>query len=135
MQSMSGIPQGGSAEALVCGMLTGVIIALLFRPLFRRSSQRVFILLPFATLPTAIVIFSVLIWLARQWLGVHSRFVGVSELWEILAIYLIYGLFQYLRAYPVGICVPHSACLPYVAHAPRPNQSLKLTAGSSAINF
>ena len=94
MQSMSGIPEGGSAEALVCGMLTGIIIAFLFRPLFRKASQRVFVLLPFATLPTAIVIFSVLIWLTRQWLGVHSRFVGISELWEILSIYLIYGLFS-----------------------------------------
>ena len=94
MQSMSGIPEGALAEALACGIVTGVIIAFLFRPWFRKSSRRVFLLLPLLTLPTAIVIFSILIWFTRQWLGVHSRFAGVEELWEILTIYLVYGLFS-----------------------------------------
>jgi hypothetical protein len=94
MQSMSCIPRGffGFVGALICGSITGVAIALAFRILFRFTPTVLSPLLPVLTLPAAIALFSLLVWLERRALGVPSRFTPPEELFEILSIYGIYGL-------------------------------------------
>src|SRR6266404_9600949 len=68
MQSMTCIPPGtaGFVGALICGAATGISIAIVFRWLFRRTPKFLFPLLPVLTLPTAIILFSLLIWLERR---------------------------------------------------------------------
>ena len=94
MQSMSCIPPGviGLVGALLCGAATGITIAVVFRWLFRRTPKFLFPFLPLLTLPVAIAVFSLLVWLERRALGTPTRFAPREELFEILAIYGIYGL-------------------------------------------
>lgn len=64
----------------------------LFRSLFRAPILG-FILLPLATLPSAIATFSVLLWLTRIALGVHfSPPSPQGEFRLIIESYLFYGL-------------------------------------------
>jgi hypothetical protein len=90
-----GIPPGftGRTAGVVCAMVTGAFISFLFRRLFRRSPLIAFILLPCATLPVAITVFSLLLWLARLALGVHFSPAPVGGDFRLLTeSYLIYGL-------------------------------------------
>ncbi len=91
---MSGIPPGviGFIGAVMCGAITGIAIAVAFRWLFQRTPKFLFSFLPLFTLPAAIALFALLVWLERRALGVPTRFAPREELLEILAIYGIYGL-------------------------------------------
>ncbi|HZM52558.1 MAG TPA: hypothetical protein VFE68_18795 [Vicinamibacteria bacterium] len=75
----------------LCGIATGVAVALLFqRPLLSRS-WAVFFGLPLATLPAALIVFSLLVWVT--WLGFGSlEEPPFLRLGNILGIFLIYGL-------------------------------------------
>lgn len=100
MQDIQPIPVGHTLACIAsvgCASATGIIIALVFRRwLFPPGHW--FFLLPIVTLPVAVFIFSLLLWLVRQSFGIHSHLAGVKELLEILLIYVIYGL--------VGIFAP-----------------------------
>jgi hypothetical protein len=74
------------------GVATGVCMALLFHRLLVSRSKVVFFTLPIAMLPTAIVAFSLLIWVAWFALGNRSGVDPLRRLVDILSIFLIYGL-------------------------------------------
>ena len=74
------------------GVLTGVGIALLFHRLLLSKSRVVFFALPIATLSTAIVTFSILIWITWLALGNHAGVPALGRLADILSIFLVYGL-------------------------------------------
>lgn len=82
--------------AMLCGSTTGILIALLFQRLFHRAPTSFFLILPLATLPVAIMIFAVLLWGARQLLGVHLQpsLPALRELRLILETYFFGGLFS-----------------------------------------
>ena len=89
------------AASIAAGMITGVIIAVVFQRLFLCKSRPLFFILPIFIIPTAITIFCTLIWFV--WLLFRLRF-EVTELLnipglyktpglrEILSMYLMYGL-------------------------------------------
>ncbi len=54
---------------LFCGVLTGLAVSYLFRGSFRRAQPPSELALPLMTLPVAIFLFGVLVWLARLALG------------------------------------------------------------------
>jgi hypothetical protein len=93
MQDIQPIPIGHTLAcfvALGCAILTGALIAFIFYRCLLASGIW-FFLLPLITIPVAITIFSVLLWLVRGWFGIHSQHTPRDELIDILATYLIYG--------------------------------------------
>ena len=94
MQDMQPIPVGHTFACIAaagCAALTGAMIALLFRNCLVRRGVWFFVL-PIATLPFGIAMFSFLLWIVRQSFGIHSQHLGAEELLDILAIYAIYAL-------------------------------------------
>jgi hypothetical protein len=93
-----GLPQGvfGRIVGVCCGVATGLGISFLFARAFNSPSRVVFLLLPFATLPTAIALFSILLWVAR--FGLTEDFYrpppNPHYLRDILEAYIVYGLFS-----------------------------------------
>lgn len=94
------IPSSGLREILVSVLVaasTGTVILVVFRRAILSGSRRLFFALPVLTLPAAIVLFSVLVWLARLALGSNG-----SPDWSlhppgfmvILDGYVMYGLFS-----------------------------------------
>lgn len=104
---MSCIPPGviGFVGALFCGALTGIAVAVLFRRWFSSTPTFLFLLLPALTLPVAIAIFSLLVWMERRVLGTPTRSSPGEELGVILSIYGIYGLVSIFMPLLYGIAL------------------------------
>ena len=79
------------AAVILVGAATGEVISFMFRRAFIKKSKVIFFMLPLVTLPVAITLFAVLVWLMRQLLGVHFQveISPLSELGLILEWYLI----------------------------------------------
>src|SRR5262245_12142397 len=78
---------------LICGVITGVVVSYLFRPTFRRARFPSELLLPFLTLPFAISLFALLVWVVRLGLG-YRFYEGVPptrDLTLILEAYFFYS--------------------------------------------
>ncbi len=80
---------------LICGVLTGLAVSYVFRGAFRNARAPRELLLPLMTVPFAVLLFALLVWMAR--LATGHRFSSRTmlpgeELALILSGYLIYGL-------------------------------------------
>ena len=90
-----GLPHGtlGRIVALGCGIATGLFISSAFARPFRSSSRVGFFVLPVITVPIAITLFSLFLWVAR--LGLNEHFFphpAGGDLRLILESYIFYGL-------------------------------------------
>jgi hypothetical protein len=93
--------------ALCAAVLTGILISTVFRPLFRRTPGGIFVFLPLFTLPMGIVLFSLLLWLARRFTGVHfvPSVMPAHELRLIAETYLIGGLISIFAPVLFGLAL------------------------------
>jgi hypothetical protein len=84
----------GLAGAIASAVVTGVAVMHLFQIPIRRARGLAGLALPLATLPTAIVLFSILIWSARRLTGAafSPTLSPRAEFELILVIYVFYGL-------------------------------------------
>lgn len=83
----------GRLGSLMCAMLTGLAIAYSFRSFWVNRSVATTMLTPFITLPSAITLFSFLIWCLRKMLGItFSPLPEQGEFRLILEAYVFYGL-------------------------------------------
>jgi hypothetical protein len=105
MQPIACIPQSGQGFfwALLCGAATGIGIALLFGAFFRGTSRQRFAMLPLLTVPTAVVLFSLLVRLERRVLGVSWHDRPRDELLAILSAYGVYGFGCLPLLYPLAL--------------------------------
>ena len=102
------------STVILSAVVTGEAISLLFRRVFHNARKTVFFILPIVTLPVAIAMFAVLVWLVRQIFGVHfvPALSPAGELSLIFGTYLIvlitlfapflYGL-ALLNQYPMRV--------------------------------
>src|SRR5205814_3449170 len=103
-----GLPHGvfGRLAALACSILTGLFISLVFVHPFRFTSLVAFFALPIITVPIAITLFSLFLWVARLALGEH--FVphpAGGDFRLILESYIFYGLFGFLSPVLYGLAL------------------------------
>jgi len=91
--------------SVVAGMVTGIVIALIFRRLFLVRSKLAFACLPLATLPTAIVIYSILIWFVALLFEERTDSSALMALVGITTTYLIYGLMTIFTPLLYGIAL------------------------------
>ncbi|MEO6034243.1 MAG: hypothetical protein ABIQ35_03210 [Verrucomicrobiota bacterium] len=80
--------------AMLCACLTGLFVSLLIYKPSRQTSHVIFICLTFATLPLAVLVFALLLWMMRRLLGIEFQpAVSTShELELIVSTYLLGGL-------------------------------------------
>jgi hypothetical protein len=125
------IPSGvlGLVAALVCGLVTGLLVSLIFALPFRFAPPVLFYLLPLDTVPVAIAIFSILIWLVR--LALNIRFApppAQGDLQLILDSYLFYSLCSYLAPFLYIFGVANQRIMRFILRE-RSNQAIEPTAG------
>jgi hypothetical protein len=80
------------AGSLLAAILTGVSISLLFQRCIQSRSMWLHLALPLITVPTAITIFSVLVWVVWLLLGRTAGVQPLGQLANTLGFFLIYGL-------------------------------------------
>ena len=84
----------GLAAAIASAVVTGVTVMHLFQIPIRRARSLAALVLPLATVPTAMVLFSILLWYARRLTGAafDPPLSAGAELRSILETYAFYGL-------------------------------------------
>ncbi|SRR6266516_3260805 len=113
--------------ALCSGVATGVSISLVFRWLFNRTPTLVFLALPLATLPVAITIFAVLLWVARRFAGVHfePQVPPSHELRLILETYLTGGLVSIVSPILLGVALLNQCVMRFLLRHAAPRKAAR----------
>ncbi len=119
------------AAVILAGAATGMVISVLFRRAFSKKSKVLFFALPLGTLPIAIALFAVLVWLMRQSLGVHfhAEISPLSELSLIVETYLIV-LITIFAPFLYGLALLNQYVMRAILRKQMPNQALQPTAAS-----
>lgn len=118
------------AAVILAGVVTGGLISVLFRRAFSKKSRIIFFILPLVTLPLAIALFAVLVWLMRQSLGVRFQveISPLSELRLIVETYLIV-LLTIFAPFLYGLALLNQYVMRAILRKRMPNQTAQTTSG------
>ena len=118
------------AAVVLAGVVTGEVISVLFHRAFRMKSKILFFMLPLVTLPLAIALFAVLVWLMRQSLGVRfqTEISPLSELRLIVETYLIV-LLTVFAPFLYGLALLNQYVMRAILKKQMPNQAAQTTTG------
>jgi hypothetical protein len=131
------IPSGvlGLMAALVCGLVTGLLVSLIFALPFRLAPPVLFYFLPLITVPCAIALFSVLIWVVRLGLDMHFAPAPVQgDLSLILDSYLFYALCSYLTPFLYIFGLANQVMMRFILRE-RSNHAMEPTAGQLCLGL
>jgi hypothetical protein len=111
------------AAVILAGAATGVVISVLFHRVFSKKSKVLFFMLPLVTLPIAIALFAVLVWLMRQSLGVRfqTEISPPSELRLIVETYL-FVLLSIFAPFLYGLALLNQFVMRTIIRKQKPNK-------------
>jgi hypothetical protein len=112
--------------SLIAAIITGTCIALLFSRSLLKSSRLTFFLLPFATIPLSIAMFSVLIWIVWLFFGNTDGVPKLFYLGTILSFFLFYACISLLAVFVYGFAILNQWAL-RATLSPRHNKQLDPT--------
>ncbi|MBI3887356.1 MAG: hypothetical protein HY302_16745 [Opitutae bacterium] len=111
------------AAIVFAGIMTGEVISVVFRRAFSKKSKVLFFMLPLVTLPIAIALFAVLVWLMRQSLGVRfqAAISPLAELRLIVETYLIV-LLTIFAPFLYGLALLNQSVMRAILKKQKPNK-------------